>query len=276
MNRLQALLTGEPLDRALVMGILNVTPDSFSDGGRWTTEDAIKRQAEAMSEAGADIIDIGGESTRPGASPVPVEVELDRVLPAIEWVQAVSDVPISIDTSKPAVMSAALEAGASIINDVNALQAEGAMDVVAAHRVPVCLMHRQGTPQTMQDNPCYEDVVEEVLTFLQERAAQVMAETGLTANAVWLDPGFGFGKTLAHNRMLFSELEQFVALSHPVLVGVSRKRMIGELLGGIPVEARVNGSVAAAVLAALKGASIVRVHDVKETVDALQVVMELL
>ncbi|WP_294946467.1 dihydropteroate synthase [Sulfurivirga sp.] len=276
MNRFERLLRGEPLDRALVMGILNVTPDSFSDGGRWTTEEAIKRQAEAMTRDGADMIDIGGESTRPGAEPVPLEVELERVMPAIEWVRQVSDLPLSIDTSKPEVMEAALQAGVALVNDVNALQAEGAVEVVARHHAPVCLMHRQGDPRTMQDNPQYRDVVAEVATFLHQRAEAVMAATGLEANAVWLDPGFGFGKTLGHNRALFQELDKLVALGHPLLVGVSRKRMIGELLGRDNPLERVTGSVAAATLAALKGASVVRVHDVRPTVESLNITMTLL
>lgn len=276
MNRIHALLRGEPLDRALVMGILNVTPDSFSDGGRWTHEAAIRRHAAEMAAAGADLIDIGGESTRPGAEPVSLEEELARVLPAIEWVRAETDLPVSVDTSKPEVMAAALQAGADMINDVNALQAPGALDVIRKAPVPVCLMHRQGTPQTMQENPAYTDVVAEVETFLLARAQAVQAETGLDANAIWIDPGFGFGKTLEHNRALFSELDVLVDSGFPVLVGVSRKRMIGELLGGAAIEERVCGSVSAAVLAALKGASVVRVHDVKETVDALTVAMALL
>ncbi len=276
MNRYQALLRGEPLDRALVMGILNVTPDSFSDGGRWTHEAAIRRHAAEMAAAGADLIDIGGESTRPGAVPVSVEEELERVLPAIAWVRDETGVPISVDTSKPEVMAAALEAGADMINDVNALQAPGAMEVVRRAAVPVCLMHRQGTPQTMQDNPIYTDVVAEVKAFLLARAQAVQAETRLDANAIWIDPGFGFGKHLGHNQALFSELDTFVESGFPVLVGVSRKRMIGELLGDAPVEQRLCGSVSAAVLAALKGATVVRVHDVKETVDALTIAMALL
>ena len=276
MDRFDALLKGEALDRALVMGILNVTPDSFSDGGRWTTEAAIKRQAEAMQAAGADMIDIGGESTRPGAAPVPLEVELERVLPAIEWVREVSDLPISIDTYKPEVMRQAVAAGASMINDVNALQAPGAVVAVAELKVSVCLMHKQGEPTTMQQAPHYVDVVSEVRDFLLGRAQTVMAETGLGVSQVWLDPGFGFGKTLDHNVALFSELDALVEQGHPLLVGVSRKRMIGALLDDAPVEERLCGSVSAAVLAALKGASVVRVHDVKETVDALKVVMALL
>jgi len=276
MNRFEALLQGEPLDRALVMGILNVTPDSFSDGGHWTTEDAIKRQAEVMQVVGADVIDIGGESTRPGAEPVPLQVELERVLPAIEWVRAVTDLPVSIDTYKPEVMRQAVKAGAAMVNDVNALQAPGALEVVAELQVPVCLMHKQGEPATMQQAPVYADVVAEVRDFLVARTQAVMQATGLNAQQVWLDPGFGFGKTLDHNVALFAELDELVALGHPLLVGVSRKRMIGQLLGDAPVEARLCGSVSAAVLAALKGASVVRVHDVKETVDALNVAMALL
>lgn len=276
MNRFEALLQGEPLDRTLVMGILNVTPDSFSDGGRWVTEDTIKRQAEVMQVVGADVIDIGGESTRPGAEPVPLQVELERVLPAIEWVKAVTDLPVSIDTYKPEVMRQAVKAGAAMINDVNALQGAGALEVVAELQVPVCLMHKQGEPATMQQAPVYADVVAEVRDFLQARAQAVMQATGLNAQQVWLDPGFGFGKTLDHNVALFSELDELVALGHPLLVGVSRKRMIGQLLDGTPVEERLCGSVSAAVLAALKGASVVRVHDVKETVDALNVAMALL
>lgn len=254
----------------LVMGILNVTPDSFSDGGRFQSESAIKYQVEMMMKSGADVIDIGGESTRPGAPAVSLQEELERVLPAIEWVRECSDLVVSVDTYKTQVMREACRLGIELINDVNALQAEGALQVAAESGVAVCLMHKLGEPQFMQAAPNYHDVVGEVIQFLQARALVAKA-AGIGDEKILLDPGFGFGKTLEHNVALFKALPRFAALPWPLLVGVSRKSMIGALLDGLPIEQRMVGSVVAAVQAALMGAAVVRVHDVKETVEALKV-----
>jgi dihydropteroate synthase len=250
--------------------VLNVTPDSFSDGGRFLAPDAALRHAEQMVREGADILDIGAESTRPGATPVPESVELERLLPVVEAVRQRFACPISVDTSKPPVMSAAVAAGASMINDVYALRAPGAVKTVRALGVPVCLMHMQGEPRTMQQEPRYADVVAEVVAFLAERAA-VCRAAGIPAAAILLDPGFGFGKRLDHNLALLRDLERIVALGYPVLVGLSRKSLIGTILGQ-PVEQRLHGSVALAAVAALKGARIVRAHDVGPTAEALRVV----
>ncbi|WP_373019874.1 dihydropteroate synthase [Thiomicrorhabdus sp.] len=277
MNKLRQLLDvwkSEERSVPLVMGILNVTPDSFSDGGRFSTKDAIQHQIEEMVCSGVNIIDIGGESTRPGAAFVSVDEELDRVMPAIELVRANSDVAISIDTYKTEVMAEVINRRVDLINDVNALLAEGALELVARSDIPVCLMHKQGTPETMQAAPVYNDVVEEVMGFLKARVA-ACEEAGIRREDILLDPGFGFGKTLTHNTDLFRALERFTKLSYPVLVGVSRKTMIGALLGDVPVGERMVGSVAAALVAAHKGAAIVRVHDVKETVQALKVARQL-
>lgn len=272
MNEFMALLNSQfkEVGRPLVMGILNVTPDSFSDGGRFNHADAMKKQVEEMVSAGVDIVDIGGESTRPGAPPVSLQEELDRVLPAIEWVKRNSDAAVSIDTYKTEVMRQALLAGADLINDVNALQDAGALEVVSQANAPVCIMHKQGNPQTMQSEPCYGDVVTDVKVFLEERV-QACLNAGIKEEHILIDPGFGFGKTLEHNIALFRVLEQFTQGAYPVLVGVSRKTMIGALMGGVPVSERMVGSVVAAVVAAQKGAAILRVHDVKETVQALRV-----
>jgi dihydropteroate synthase len=259
------------LSAPCVMGILNVTPDSFSDGGRFLSAEAAVSRAMAMQQAGAAIIDVGGESTRPGAAPVSEKEELARVLPVIESLSASLQVPVSVDTMKPRVMTAAVAAGASLINDVNALQAPGAMDAAAASGAAVCLMHMQGQPRTMQQSPVYADVVGDVRTFLAERVRDAMA-AGIPRDRIVVDPGFGFGKTLAHNLRLLESLDRFVALGVPVLAGISRKSMIGTLLGDRPVDDRLHGSVAAAVIAAMKGARILRVHDVGATVDALKVV----
>jgi len=259
----------------VVMGILNVTPDSFSDGGRFLTSSAVEHQVLAMLSAGVDVIDVGGESTRPGAKKVTLSEELDRVLPAIEWIAKRFDTAISVDTYKTEVMREAVKCGAKIINDVNALQADGAIAVAAESGVSVCLMHKQGTFSNMQEAPFYDDVLVDVQTFLLERAHCCEAQ-GVAKDRIILDPGFGFGKTLAHNEALFQNLEVLTALGYPVLVGVSRKRMIADILNGVSVLDRVGGSVAAAVLAVLKGAEIVRVHDVKETVEALKVTMRLM
>ena len=253
-----------------VMGILNVTPDSFSDGGAFARRDAALAHAEAMVAAGADCIDIGGESTRPGARAVSAQEELDRVIPVIEALTAAIPVPLSIDTSKPAVMMAAAQAGAALINDVRALREPGALAAAAQTGLPVCLMHMQGRPRTMQAEPRYADVTAEVLDFLQARAA-ACAAAGIDRAKLLLDPGFGFGKTLEHNLTLFRALPQFVATGLPILIGVSRKSMLGAWSGGADVAQRLGGSLAAALLAAQMGVKIVRVHDVFETVQALQI-----
>ncbi|MGM0541009.1 MAG: dihydropteroate synthase [Pseudomonadota bacterium] len=259
----------------LVMGILNVTPDSFSDGGHFVTQDQFTQQVEEMVLSGVDIIDLGGESTRPGAIKVTLQQELDRVLPVIEWIRARYDTPISIDTYKPQVMMEAVSRGAVLINDVNALQAEGAIECAVNSGATVCLMHKLGGISTMHEVHEYQDVVMDVCEFLLARAT-LCQQAGMDKNKIILDPGFGFGKTLAHNSELFENLERLALLEYPLLVGVSRKRMIGEILNAAAVEDRVIGSVAAAVLASLKGASIVRVHDVKATVEALKVTMHLM
>jgi dihydropteroate synthase len=254
--------------RPLVMGIVNVTPDSFSDGGHHASSATAIAHAQRLIGDGADILDIGGESTRPGAATVSAQEELDRVIPVIEGLSGIP-IPISIDTYKPEVMRAALVAGASLVNDVNALQADGALGVVAGGSAAVCLMHKQGDPQTMQQQPRYRDAVEEVVAFLSERITA--AETaGIARERIVIDPGFGFGKTLAHNLALLRNLEAFSALGVPVLAGLSRKSMLGAITGR-DVEERTAASVAAALFAVQRGASIVRVHDVRETVDALKV-----
>lgn len=256
--------------RPHLMGILNVTPDSFSDGGLFIGCDAALRQAQRMVEQGATIIDVGGESTRPGADPVSVEEEIRRVIPVIEAISASLDVVISIDTSKPDVMSAALAAGATMINDVLALTNPGALDVAANSDVPICLMHAAGTPQTMQTSPHYENVVAEVITFLQERVTACV-EAGIARERLVVDPGFGFGKTLEHNLELAQNLERFSCLSLPILVGVSRKSMFGAILDA-EVDQRLYGSLAMTALLLDKGASIVRTHDVAATRDVMKVV----
>lgn len=256
------------LARPLVMGIVNVTPDSFSDGGRHASTAAAIAHAVQLLEDGADILDIGGESTRPGAAEVGEQEELDRVLPVIEGLRGIA-VPVSIDTWKPKVMQAALDAGASMVNDINALQAAAALEAVAGCGAAVCLMHKQGAPQTMQQQPQYRDVISEVSEFLSQRMA-VAEAAGIARDRIVLDPGFGFGKTLAHNLALLRQLETFCAWGVPVLAGLSRKSMLGAITGR-DVGERQAASVAAALLAVQRGAAIVRVHDVRETVDALKV-----
>ncbi|MCX7627544.1 MAG: dihydropteroate synthase [Methylophilaceae bacterium] len=257
------------LTRPRVMGIVNVTPDSFSDGGRYaTTELAIAHGLELVAQ-GADMLDVGGESTRPGAVPVPLEEELRRILPVVEALVSQAGVPISVDTYKPEVMRAALAAGASMINDVYALRQPGALEVVAASRAGVCLMHMRGTPQTMQLDPHYDDVVSEVRDFLMERVA-ACAALGIGRDRIVIDPGFGFGKRREHNLALLRELGSLCALGPPVLVGLSRKSVLGQVTGN-DVDGRLHASLAAAVLAAVKGARILRVHDVRATVDAIKV-----
>ena len=253
----------------LVMGILNITPDSFSDGGLFIQKDIAINHVKQMIVDGADIIDVGGESTRPGASEVSIDEELLRVIPVIEAIRQASDVAISIDTSKPEVMREAIKAGANMINDVNALQAETAVETAVKLDVPVCLMHMQGQPRTMQSNPEYIDVVNEVITFLKDRVS-VCRNAGMSSENIIVDPGFGFGKTLGHNLTLFKHLEEFTKLNSALLVGVSRKSMIGAVLDNAPADERLFGSVALATLAAWKNANILRVHDVKATVDAIR------
>jgi len=258
------------LDRPRVMGIVNVTPDSFSDGGAHDTTGAAIAHGLKLAGEGADILDIGGESTRPGADDVSVEEELRRVVPVIEGLVAQTALPISIDTSKPEVMRAAVAAGAGMINDVYGLRREGALDTAAALGVPVVLMHMLGAPRGMQDAPDYDDVVGEVHRFLAERIFSAEM-AGIARKHIVVDPGFGFGKTTAHNMALLAQLQRFEALGVPVLAGLSRKRSIGELTGReVPAE-RVSGSVAAHLIAAQHGARILRVHDVAATVDALKV-----
>jgi dihydropteroate synthase len=258
------------LSRPLVMGILNVTPDSFSDGGRFRARDAALTRARQMVEEGAGIIDVGGESTRPGSPPVSLDEELERVIPVIECLRNELPVVISVDTSKPDVMRAAVAAGAGLINDVYALRMDGALATAAALEVPVCLMHMQGEPRTMQHQPSYTDVVAEVREFLHGRVAACV-QAGVPRDKLLLDPGFGFGKRVDHNLSLLRHLPELRALGLPLLIGLSRKSMIGALTGA-PVDERLHGSVAAASLAAWLGAAIVRVHDVKATVDAMKVV----
>jgi dihydropteroate synthase len=258
------------LDRPRVLGIVNVTPDSFSDGGEHATFDAAVARGLRLAEEGADALDIGGESTRPGARDVPLDDEVRRVVPVIERLAEETSLPISVDTSKPEVMRAAVAAGAGLINDVHALRREGALDAAAALGVPVVLMHMLGEPRSMQDAPRYDDVVAEVHRFLAERIfAAEMA--GIAKKNIVVDPGFGFGKTAAHNLLLLAQLERFTELGVPVLAGLSRKKTIGELTGRADPHDRLHGSVAAALIAAQRGAKLLRVHDVAATVDALKV-----
>ena len=262
------------LSRPLVMGILNATPDSFSDGGRFLDAEAALDHARRMVEEGADIIDVGGESTRPGAPPVSASEETDRVVPVIEVLHRELPVPVSVDTGKAEVMRAAVAAGAGMINDVWALRGPGSLAAASDCAVPVCLMHMQGEPRTMQQSPRYGDVLGEVAAFLRRRL-QTAEAAGIPRSRLLIDPGFGFGKTLEHNLTLLRGLERFAELGAVLVAGVSRKRMIGQLLGDAPVEQRLYGSLAAALFAAERGAGILRVHDVKPTVDALQVLRAL-
>ncbi len=261
------------LDSPVVMGILNVTPDSFSDGGLFSNTNAALLQAEKMLAEGAQIIDIGGESTRPGAPEVPIEQELDRVIPIIEAIDQRLDVIISIDTSKALVMKEAANAGAGMINDVLALRANGALAAAAQTGLPVCLMHMQGEPRTMQAKPSYHNVESEVTEFLTQRIEQCRLQ-GFKKEQLIIDPGFGFGKTLAHNIALFKHLTSFAQLGYPVLVGASRKSMIGQITHK-EVNERLAGSIALATLAAINDAAIIRVHDVAQTVDALKIAQSL-
>ncbi|HEX4943592.1 MAG TPA: dihydropteroate synthase [Usitatibacteraceae bacterium] len=256
------------LDRPRVMGILNVTADSFSDGGRFLAEARAIEHGLALAADGADLVDVGGESTRPGAEPVPVEMELARVMPVVRALVR-GGVKVSVDTMKPEVMRQAIDAGCAMVNDVNAFRAEGAAAIVARSGVGLCAMHMRGTPATMQADPQYDDVMAEVRAYLLERAGALEA-AGVSRDRIAIDPGFGFGKNFAHNVALLAGLPALAATGYPVVAGLSRKRMIGEITGR-PVDQRVAGSVAAALLAVQNGAGIVRVHDVKETVDALQI-----
>ncbi|ABE49052.1 dihydropteroate synthase [Methylobacillus flagellatus] len=258
------------LTRPHVMGIVNVTPDSFSDGGRYASTELAVSHALQLAAEGADILDIGGESTRPNATPVGLEEELSRVIPVIERLAKEVEVPLSIDTYKPEVMREAVKAGAAIINDIRGLQEPGAVAVAAETNAGICIMHMQGTPQTMQQNPVYEDVVAEVRAFLLERL-QACEAAGIPAERIVLDPGFGFGKRTVHNIALLNGLPDILELGRPLLVGLSRKSVLGQIVGS-DVDQRLHASLAASVIAAMKGGRIIRVHDVKATVDALKVV----
>ncbi len=258
------------LDRPYVMGIVNVTPDSFSDGGKFLARDLAIAHARRLIEEGADIIDIGGESTRPGAATTSLQEELDRVMPVLAAIIG-DGVPVSVDTQKPAVMLAAIKAGAAMINDVNALQAAGAIEACAASNVAVCLMHIQGSPATMQQAPAYQDVVAEVTTFLAAKSGACL-DAGIERERIVIDPGFGFGKTVEHNFMLLRKLNALATLGFPVLAGFSRKASLG-IVTGRGADERLAASIAAAMLCAQNGATILRVHDVRETVDAIKVLM---
>ncbi len=252
-----------------VMGVLNVTPDSFSDGGRFNSRDAALAQAENLIEEGASIVDVGGESTRPGSSAVGESEEIDRVVPIVEALVSELGATVSVDTTKAAVMRAAVSAGAAMINDVRALQDDGALEAAADLGVPVCLMHMQGQPRTMQQNPEYADVVEDVYAFLEQRLS-ACEEAGIAKDRVVLDPGFGFGKTVEHNLSLLKHLRRFTKLGRPVLAGLSRKSTLGHITGR-EVDARMPASIVTAAIAVDSGASIIRAHDVAETVDAIKV-----
>ena len=258
------------VNQPIIMGVLNITPDSFSDGGLFLDSKSAVKQAQLMISEGAGIIDIGGESTRPGAPEVSIQDELSRVMPVIEALNAQIDLPISIDTSKPIVMKEACNAGASIINDVNALRAEGAIEMAANLGVDICLMHMQGSPRTMQENPTYDNVVNEVKDFFHERISTCKS-AGIELSKITIDPGFGFGKNLCHNIALLKNLSEFKDFGVSILAGLSRKSMIGALLGEKDVDSRLIGSVTAALIAVENGADIIRVHDVAETKNALKV-----
>ena len=258
------------LKRPLVMGILNITPDSFSDGGKYLDfSDALKR-AHAMIEEGVDIIDIGGESTRPGSDPVSIDEELKRIIPIIEALKRDSDIAISVDTYKPEVMKEVIDMDVAMINDVYALTQPGAIDVIKKSEVGICLMHMQGIPKTMQINPTYKNVVSEVQSFLKGRAEMLISE-GIDQSRIILDPGFGFGKTFEHNIEMLKKLESFQSLKFPLLVGLSRKSFIRKILNG-EHDDHLSGSISAAIFSVLKGAKILRVHDVKETLSALKII----
>jgi len=258
------------LKRPLVMGILNITPDSFSDGGMYLDSNAALKRADKMIEEGVDIIDIGGESTRPGSDPVSTDEELKRIVPIIEAIKKISDIAISIDTYKPEVMKEVIDMDVAMINDIYALQKPNAIDLIKKSNVGVCLMHMQGTPKTMQLNPTYKNVVSEVRSFLEERA-NLIANEGIGKTRIILDPGFGFGKTFEHNIDLLKNIESFKSLNLPILVGLSRKSFIRKILNG-DHDDHLSGSISAAILSVLKGAKILRVHDVKETQSAFKII----
>lgn len=255
---------------ARVMGILNVTPDSFSDGGQFNHIDAALKQTELMLQQGATIIDVGGQSTRPGANSISLDLELQRVIKVIEGIQQHFDCYISIDTDKAQVMEAAINAGADMVNDVNALRGDGCLEVISRLKVPVCLMHMQGKPRTMQQAPQYDDVVHDVIDFFKERITACV-EAGISQEAICIDPGFGFGKTVSQNYQLLDKLHEFHQLNLPLLVGISRKSMIGAILNN-DVDERLIGSVSCATIALLKGARIIRVHDVQPSYEAVKIV----
>lgn len=262
---LSLLHSGEPI----TMGVINCTPDSFFDGGKFLSRTAALAQAHKMCNSGADILDIGGESSRPGAEPISAEEECDRVIPLIQILKAELDIPISIDTRKAVVMQEAIKAGVSMINDISALQDKDALDLIAQVGIPICLMHTKGSSQNMQLNPFYHDVVEEVFNFLKLRI-EACLEAGISLSQLVIDPGFGFGKNVDHNLTLLKNLAEFKKLNTPILVGLSRKHMIGVVLN-TEVENRLYGSLAAAVIAYLSGAMIIRTHDVRATKDALAI-----
>ena len=258
------------LKRPLLMGILNITPDSFSDGGKYLTLNEALKRAHEMIEEGVDIIDIGGESTRPGSEPISADEELKRITPIIEALKKDSDIAISVDTYKPQVMKEVIDMDVAMINDVYALRQPGAIDVIKHSKVGICLMHMQGTPQTMQINPQYINVVSEVKSFLEARANDLVNE-GMDKSRIILDPGFGFGKTFEHNIALLQHLESFKSLKLPLLVGLSRKSFIRKILNG-EHDDHLSGSIAAAIFSVIKGAKILRVHDIKETKSALNII----
>jgi dihydropteroate synthase len=270
MTLTEAILRAHRRRHPLIMGVVNVTPDSFSDGGRFARTDQAVAHGLSLAREGANILDIGGESTRPGARPVEAAAELERVIPVIRGLRAETDCAISIDTSKPEVMRAAIDAGADMINDVNGLRAPGAVAAAASLGVPVCVMHMQGEPRTMQKDPRYRDVVAEVSDFL-DRRVEACLEAGMQREQLVIDPGFGFGKTLAHNLALLNGIEALRASGVPVLAGLSRKSMLGAITGRAATDERLAASLAAALLAAQRGAAIVRVHDVADTLDVLKV-----
>jgi dihydropteroate synthase len=272
---MQMNFAGKTLDlsRCHVMGILNVTPDSFSDGGRFNRPDAALQRARQMVADGASFIDVGGESTRPGAAPVSVQEELDRVCPVVEAIHRELDVVISVDTSSPEVIRETAAHGAGLINDVRSLTREGALDAAVAAEIPVSLMHMKGEPGVMQNRPEYRNLLREVSRFLMDRV-RVVEQAGIPADRILLDPGFGFGKNLDHNLELLHSLERMKILGHPLFVGMSRKSMLGQITGR-EVEERLPASIAVATIAAMKGASVIRVHDVRETMDAVRVVAAL-
>lgn len=266
MNKVSQILNHK--NTPLIMGILNITPDSFSDGGQFLQSQQYLSKAESIVMEGADIIDIGGESTRPGAKIISVQEEIDRVIPAIEAIKTQFDIAISIDTSKPEVMKLAVKAGAEMINDVCGLRVSHALETAAELAVPVCLMHMQGSPRTMQKKPFYYNVTEEVIAFLQDRVTTCLSQ-GMKKENIILDPGFGFGKSVQDNLTLLKNLNTLCALNYPVLAGLSRKSMLGDITGK-KTEKRLSASISAALLAAQQGAKIIRVHDVDETSDALK------